>query len=751
GIDAARSRGVILVCYDLSALDSAAFQHSWQHIAVFVLSFFLFSLAFASCIYFLVIRRLLRLGKAMTAFSMGNDGVLLEESGVDEISSLYAIFNEMAATINKSRKKRLEMEGLLRREHDQAQLYLDIAGVMLCVLDTEGKIVLMNTKGRQILGYAEEEIIGRNWFDLCLPAGIKSYVKGVFNELISGNSEPVKYYENSVVTKTGEERMIAFHSSVLRNEAGKITGAMFSGEDVTERRQMEKVLEKASTEWSAAMDASDDVIYLLDLNRRVIRANKSFYAMTGLTWQAAFGKHIAEIVHPQGEIVPCAICLAQEERRDAVIIMEPDDPNNPSRRPIEITVKIVRDRQGQPLSIFMNLHDLTMEREMQEEKMRLEAQLHQSQKMEAIGQLAGGIAHDFNNMLTAISGYGSLLAGRLDSSSELRPFVDQILSAAEKSANLTKQLLAFSRKQVIAPRHMELNEFIGGMEKLLIRLIGEDIELKTSFSDEDLIVMVDPGQLGQVLMNLCTNARDAMPGGGLISIETGVVKLDAAYVKAHELEKTGSYAMISITDTGAGMDQKTMQKIFEPFFTTKEIGRGTGLGLSIVYGIVKQHNGNITVYSEPGSGATFRIYLPLIESNTKEAEPAKALTIQGGTETILLAEDNEDVRGFMRDMLQEFGYHVIEAVDGEDAIAKFKDYNEQVHLAMLDVIMPKKNGKEVYDEIKGLRPDVKVLFTSGYTADIIHKKGILETDVDFISKPAMPSDILAKIREILNR
>ncbi len=199
------------------------------------------------------------------------------------------------------------------------------------------------------------------------------------------------------------------------------------------------------------------------------------------------------------------------------------------------------------------------------------------------------------------------------------------------------------------------------------------------------------------------------------------------------------------------MDQKTMQKIFEPFFTTKEIGRGTGLGLSIVYGIVKQHNGNITVYSEPGSGATFRIYLPLIESNTKEAEPAKALTIQGGTETILLAEDNEDVRGFMRDMLQEFGYHVIEAVDGEDAIAKFKDYNEQVHLAMLDVIMPKKNGKEVYDEIKGLRPDVKVLFTSGYTADIIHKKGILETDVDFISKPAMPSDILAKIREILNR
>ncbi|MGD0282917.1 MAG: PAS domain S-box protein, partial [Dissulfurispiraceae bacterium] len=385
------------------------------------------------------------------------------------------------------------------------------------------------------------------------------------------------------------------------------------------------------------------------------------------------------------------------------------------------------------------------------EHKKIEDHLRQAQKMEAVGHLAGGIAHDFNNMLTAIIGYGSLLNTKLGKDSELRPFVDQILSSAGKSANLTRQLLAFSRKQEIAPQETDLNQLIKGMEKLLLRLIGEDIELKTQLAEKALTVMVDPGQIEQVLMNLSTNARDTMPDGGLLSICTDTVKLDTQYVKGHAIEKPGMYALVTVTDTGRGMDERTQQKIFEPFFTTKEIGKGTGLGLSIVYGIVKQHGGNITVYSEPGRGTTFRIYLPLIESTTGEAKVTEVITPKGGTETILFAEDNEDVRVLSKKILEENGYKIIDAVNGEDAINKFKENKDSIQLIVVDVIMPRKSGKEAIDEIKRIKPDVKVLFTSGYTSDIINRKGILEEGINFISKPVTPHNLLAKIREILDK
>jgi PAS domain S-box-containing protein len=395
--------------------------------------------------------------------------------------------------------------------------------------------------------------------------------------------------------------------------------------------------------------------------------------------------------------------------------------------------------------------NISERRESEREKKKLEMQLQQSQKMEAVGHLAGGIAHDFNNMLTAIIGYGNLLDMAIEKESPLKHYVEQILESSEKSADLTRQLLTFSRKQVIISKQGDLNQLIRGMEKLLGRIIGEDIEFVTHLAGKALTVMMDSGQIEQVLMNLCTNARDAMPHGGLLSIGTDTVYLGDEYIETNVINKAGMYALMSVTDSGKGMDETTRQRIFEPFFTTKEVGKGSGLGLAIVYGIIQQHSGHISVYSEPGKGSTFRIYLPLVESEAEAAIPAEIITPKRGTETILVAEDNEDVRKLERKVLEGFGYTVIEAVDGEDAINKFEENKERIQLALLDVIMPKKSGKEVYDNIKKVKPDMKILFSSGYTADIISTKGILEEKMDFISKPVSPNYLLSKIREILDR
>ncbi len=381
---------------------------------------------------------------------------------------------------------------------------------------------------------------------------------------------------------------------------------------------------------------------------------------------------------------------------------------------------------------------------------RLEAQLLQSQKMEAIGQLAGGVAHDFNNILTAIIGYASLLKMTVAQNDPACAYVDPILASAEKATNLTQGLLAFSRKQVIAPKLIDLNEAVRKVEHLLVRLMGEDIELKTSLMVEPVTVFADLGQIEQILINLATNARDAMPDGGLFSIKTDTVTLNEEDAKSGTVKKAGRYGCISVSDTGAGMSRETVNRIFEPFFTTKEIGKGTGLGLSIVYGIIKQHNGHINVYSEIGFGTTFTLYFPLVQPETKEEKKDEPVKPKGGTETILLAEDDDLTRDLTRTVLQKFGYTVIEAMDGEDAVARFKENIDRISLIILDVIMPKKNGKAVCEEVMQIKPDTKVLFVSGYTADIIHKKGIFEDNINFVSKPIIPDDLARKVRELLD-
>ena len=409
-----------------------------------------------------------------------------------------------------------------------------------------------------------------------------------------------------------------------------------------------------------------------------------------------------------------------------------------------------QDEVGRLAEAFNNMSESLRTRD--EEKKRLEEQLWHAQKMEAVGTLAGGIAHDFNNILTAIIGYGNLLQMEIYENDSARSEVEQILASAERAANLTRSLLAFSRKQLIQSQPITLNENIKDVEKLLTRLIREDIEIKLRLSSEDLIVMADPGQLEQVLMNFATNARDAMPGGGVLTITTESVELKREFFSAHGPEKPGKYALISISDTGLGMDKKTRERIFDPFFTTKEVGRGTGLGLSMIYGIIKQHEGYIDVSSKPGKGTTFRVYLPLTESEVDKKKKLESLSrLEGGEETVLIAEDDDSVRTLSKEVLEQSGYKVIEAIDGEDAVGKFDENKEKIQLVLLDVIMPKKNGKEAYEEIRKIRPDIKTVFISGYSSDILHDYDIMEEGINFIAKPVSPEVLLRKVREVLDK
>ncbi len=379
----------------------------------------------------------------------------------------------------------------------------------------------------------------------------------------------------------------------------------------------------------------------------------------------------------------------------------------------------------------------------------LENQLRQAQKMEAIGILAGGIAHDFNNILTALIGYAALIQMKMNSTHPLRPYVDEVLSASEKAVDLTQSLLAFSRQHPVALVSLDMNNTIKVAKKLLRRLLTEDIEFHTALTGDEMIVIADKSQMDQILFNLVSNARDAMPQGGTLTIDTTLTTIDAAFIKIHGFGEPGKYVQINVTDTGEGMDEETRSKIFDPFFTTKEVGKGTGLGLATVYGIVKTHNGYIIVDSIPDKGTAFHIYLPQVIM--KIDKPENIITpITRGKETILIAEDNEGVRRFMREALKGQGYTIREAIDGEDAIKRFNE-DRDVDLIIIDSVMPKKNGREAYEEIHRIDPHLKVLFTSGYTKDIVLDKGIEEKEFDFVAKPLSLNKLLRKVREVLDR
>lgn len=541
------------------------------------------------------------------------------------------------------------------------------------------------------------------------------------------------------------ERCETFYDS-----EGKPVRSAGTVQDITKRKQAEEDSQKAQKFIENILETVDEGFIVMDRGFKIISANKAYLKFLDMPFEKVIGRRCYELSHriempcyKTGE--DCAVKHVFENGKPhACMHIHTDGKGNLIY--VENKAYPVKDESGQVVSAIEIINDIT-------EKRKLEEQLRHSQKMEAIGQIAGGIAHDFNNILTAIIGYGHMLDIRMKEDDPLKLYLEPILSSADRAANLTQSLLTFSRKQIINLAVVDMNAIIQKISKFLLRVIGEDVELKTTIAEKELTVMADSGQIEQVLMNLATNARDAMPKGGILTIKTESLKIDKKFIRTYGYGEEGIYTVVSVTDTGIGMGENTRQKIFEPFFTTKEVGKGTGLGLSIVYGIVKQHRGYINCCSELGKGTTFEMYLPLIKKveEHKETAIARAEEARSGTETVLVAEDEIDVRKIVKGTLEEFGYKVIEAKDGEEAIQKFKENKDTICLLFFDVVMPKMGGKEAYEKIKKIKPDVKVLFASGYPSDFIHREEILKEGYAFISKPVSPTIILKKVREVLDK
>ena len=531
--------------------------------------------------------------------------------------------------------------------------------------------------------------------------------------------------------------------------------------EMTERKRVEDALWASEQRLYATIQGSPIPIFVIDRDMKVISWNRALERLSGKNANEVIGTDRAWVA------------LYDEEQPTLAGLLVRGDPAEIPRwfagkfshsrlvegayevtdffpgwgeggKWLHITAALLRNARGELIGAIETLEDIS-------EQKHLEDQLRQAQKMEAIGQLAGGVAHDFNNILTGILGFGNLLQLKIGDQRSVRRYIDQIVSSAEKGAKLTHSLLAFSRKHVVELKTANLNEIIVRVQNLLTRLVREDIELRFS-TGEDCIIRADAMQIEQVLMNLVTNACDAMQEAGILSIGTRRILFDGEFVRRHGYGEPGEYAMLSVSDSGAGMDERTRERIFEPFFTSKEAGKGTGLGLSIVYGIVKQHNGYIDVQSEPGKGTTVHIYMPLMTDYVEEPEQTEeTVALPQGSETLLLADDDPVVRELTGELLQEFGYTVIDAEDGVDALEKFMLHRDEISLVILDAVMPKKNGSEVFSEIRKQRPDMKALFISGYTGDVLSRKGMKDKEFDLIAKPYVQSAFLKKVRELLDR
>jgi len=609
---------------------------------------------------------------------------------------------------------------------------------MIFILTRDGRYVDFKAKQKEDLAIPASEIIGKNIRDAGFSGdSLKEIFNGIEKAIDTGTPQIIEYeLETPGGVKHSEARIAALDENKV----------LLIVRDITKHIQTEEALVKERNLLRTLIDNLPDLIYVKDTKSRFITCNTAVaHLMGAATTDELIGKRDFDF-YPE-EIAEKFYTDEQETIRSGQAILQRIEPvvdPEGHNRWLSTTKVPLKDSGGKIVGIMGIGRDITEQR-------HLEEQLLQSQKLEAVARLTGGVAHDFNNMLTAIIGYSDYLLMSYKQDDSLCSMIHEIKKAGERAASLTQQLLAFSRRQVLKPKVMNINTSISEMEKLLHRLIGEDIKIVTFTEPELKNVKADPIQIEQIIMNLALNARDAMPNGGNLTIETANVYLDENYAIHHVSVQPGPYVMLAISDNGIGMDEETQNHIFEPFYTTKEKGKGTGLGLSTVYGIVKQSNGNIWVYSEPGKGTTFKIYLPQVpeEAEQKKIRKVPAQVLQG-TETILIAEDDDIVRGLISSVLKSYGYTVLEAKNGKEALSLIeKPPARPIDLLITDVVMPGMSGRMLVDKITQHHSDMKILYISGYTDNTIIHHGVLDEGVPFLQKPFTPHVLASKIREIL--
>jgi two-component system, cell cycle sensor histidine kinase and response regulator CckA len=637
--------------------------------------------------------------------------------------------------------ERKKAENALRESEERFLLITNTIDEIFYIYDAEkGTATYLSPAFNRIWGYPTEKALNKEE-PFINPVHPEDREKVMSWGPLTLSGQPISY-EYRIVRADGSIRHIWDRGYPIAEKDGKVTLYVGTGLDVTEWRHAEEALRESREYLNEIINRVGDPIIVKDVDHKHVLVNDAFCAFTEQRREDMIGKTGFEILPKEmkqrlWDDEDRVLQTGKPSLTEDVVI----DPHGQSRT-LMTRKSLLTNKNGEKQIVF-SMRDIT-------DYKKLEAQLLQSQKMEAIGSLAGGVAHDFNNLLNVINGYSELVLESLDEESHIRKDIEHIWEAGRRAASLTSQLLAFSRKQILQPVILDLNMVISQMSSILGRLIGEDIDLVTNSPHDIGMIHADPAKIEQVILNLAVNARDALPQGGKLTIETANVDFEEDYIKGHSMAKAGSYVMLAISDNGIGMDAETQARIFEPFFTTKKKGKGTGLGLATVYGIVKQSSGFIWVYSEFGKGTTIKIYFPRVEGEGAKflIDDDAAQDLQG-SETVLLVEDETAVRNLASRILRDRGYDVIEATDGQEALSLAEQHPEEIHLVVTDVIMPGMSGSNLVAQLENSRPGIKALFISGYTDNAIVHHGILDSNIAFLQKPFSPNQLARKVREVL--
>ena len=680
------------------------------------------------------------IGKLVEITAMRSDGTEIPvELTITAIRSGPAtIFTGVLRDITARR----QAEATLRDERDRAQQYLDTAEVILLKLDLEGRILLVNRYACAVLGWTAEELLGRRWNETCLPARIRDEIAVNFLHPFGGE---LSVSESPILTRAGEERLFEWRCRLLRDESGQVVGSFSSGTDISERNLAVEALIKAEERMRFVLEAAGAGIWDLDFTTGVLQWSDILESQNGLQ-PGTFGgtlEALIERVHPQDRDALLETMTAHQSGGTFSTEHRTLWPDGTVRW-LSGAGRIDTGPTGEPVRGVGISLDVT-------ERHTLEAQYQQAQKMEAIGRLAGGVAHDFNNLLTVILGFCELLLAGLTPDDPRHADVTEIQHAGARAAGLTRQLLAFSRKEIIEPRLLDLNGIVADIRVMLGRLIEEDVTIVLNLWPALAPVKADRGQMEQIVLNLALNARDAMPKGGTLTIETANVELREHDVQTHVAVKPGPYVVLTVTDTGTGMTTDVQARLFEPFFTTKEPGKGTGLGLATVHGIAAQSGGGVAIDSEVGRGSSFMVYFP--QADTAEPVAVASPPVDRGrgvVQTVLVVEDADGLRELTKRLLERQGYTVLLAANAEEARHLFEKH-PTIDLLLTDVVMPGASGPELVRQLLEIRPALKVVYMSGYTDEAIVHHGVLDPGIMFLHKPFSSESLGRKIREVLNR